>query len=66
MADVSITETVPDLTEETARRHHTGRNLLVLAGAGLLIAGAVWSFSTIRAGLAAVGAERDRKDKRRR
>lgn len=69
MVDANVTETVPDATtatEEDAPHRRGGRRLLVLAGAGLLVAGAVWSFTTIRAGLAGADKARGRKGKRRR
>jgi hypothetical protein len=68
MNDTGITEDealdVDADTEESRPRRHGGRRLLVLAGTGLMIMGAIWSFTTIRAGLAA--ADRDRKGRRRR
>jgi hypothetical protein len=64
MDDVSVGEAVQDTTEEDQPHRHGGRKLLVLAGAGLLVMGAVWSFTTIRAGLAA--ADKGRRGRRRR
>ncbi len=68
MNDASITEAealdVDADTEEGRSRRRGGRRLLVLAGTGLMIMGAIWSFTTIRAGLAA--ADRGHKGRRRR
>jgi hypothetical protein len=68
MNDTSITEDealdVDADAEESRPRRRGGRRLLVLAGTGLMVIGAIWSFTTIRAGLAA--ADRDRKGRRRR
>jgi hypothetical protein len=64
MDDVSVTEAVRESIDEEQSHRHGGRKLLVLAGAGLLVMGAVWSFTTIRAGLAA--ADKGRKGRRKR
>jgi hypothetical protein len=71
MDDVSVGEAVQDAqpAELEDRPHrHGGRKLLVLAGAGLLVMGAVWSFTTIRAGIRAseAAADKGRRSRRRR